>query len=233
MFMPINEALRSQNHAIYSMILITALNRYRSSLLCAGYRCFCSAWLIAVACMWAPLISAEDLPTANDAFERGEYVTALELYETLATKGEAEAQFQLGLMHEKGLGTDVDGQMAQRYYEQAADQQSPQALDALGTLHLKGEGVIQNFKESLRLFQQAAAQGYPQAQHNLGIAYADGKGTFRDPVKAHMWFNLASANGYPQAAASRERLASSMAQSEIARAQDNAMKCADQNYAGC
>ena len=193
----------------------------------------CQTWFLIVICLWAPTSSAEDLPTANDAFERGEYVTALELYETLAGQGDAEAQFQLGLMYEQGLGTDVDRQTAQRYYQQAAEQQSPQALDALGTLYLKGEGVIQNFKESLRLFQQAAAQGYPQAQHNLGIAFADGKGTFRDPVKAHMWFNLASANGYPQAAASRERLASSMAQSEIARAQDNAMKCADQNYVGC
>ena len=193
----------------------------------------CQTWLLIVICLWAPTSSAEDLPTANDAFERGEYVTALELYETLAGQGNAEAQFQLGLMYEQGLGTDADRQTAQRYYQQAAEQQSPQALDALGTLYLKGEGVIQNFKESLRLFQQAAAQGYPQAQHNLGIAYADGKGTFRDPVKAHMWFNLASANGHPRAAASRERLASSMAQSEIARAQDNAMKCADQNYVGC
>ena len=193
----------------------------------------CQTWLLIVICLWAQISSAEDLPTANDAFERGEYVTALELYETLAGQGNAEAQFQLGLMYEQGLGTDADRQTAQRYYQQAAEQQSPQALDALGTLYLKGEGVIQNFKESLRLFQQAAAQGYPQAQHNLGIAYADGKGTFRDPVKAHMWFNLASANGHPRAAASRERLASSMAQSEIARAQDNAMKCADQNYAGC
>ena len=77
MFMPINEALRSHNHAIYSMIVITALNRFRRSVLCAGYRCLCSAWLIAVAFMWAPLISAEDLPTANDAFERVEYGTAL------------------------------------------------------------------------------------------------------------------------------------------------------------
>ena len=193
----------------------------------------CQTWLLIAICLLAPMSSAEDLPTANDAFERGEYVTALELYETLAGQGNAEAQFQLGLMYEQGLGTDVDRQTAQRYYQQAAEQQSPQALDALGTLYLKGEGVIQNFKESLRLFQQAAAQGYAQAQHNLGIAYADGKGTFRDPVKAHMWFNLASANGYAQAAASRERLASSMAQSEIARAQDNAMKCADQNYVGC
>ena len=193
----------------------------------------CQTWLLIVICLLAPMSSAEDLPTAIDAFERGEYVTALELYETLAGQGNAEAQFQLGLMYEQGLGTDVDRQTAQRYYQQAAEQQSPQALDALGTLYLKGEGVIQNFKESLRLFQQAAAQGYPQAQHNLGVAYADGKGTFRDPVKAHMWFNLASANGYPQAAASRERLASSMAQSEIARAQDNAMKCADRGYRGC
>ena len=193
----------------------------------------CQTWLLIVICLWVPMSSAEDLPTANDAFERGEYIAALELYETLAGQGNAEAQFQLGLMYEQGLGTDADRQIAQRYYQQAAEQQSPQALDALGTLYLKGEGVIQNFKESLRLFQQAAAQGYPQAQHNLGIAYADGKGTFRDPVKAHMWFNLASASGYPQAAASRERLASTMSQSEIARAQDNAMKRVDQNYVGC
>lgn len=233
MFMPINEASRSHNIATYPMILIAAVNRFRRSVPCAGYRCLRSAWLFAAACTCAPLTSAEDLPTANDAFERAEYVTALELYETLAAQGEAEAQFQLGLMYEQGLGTDVDGQMAQRYYEQAAEQQSPQALDALGMLHLKGEGVIQNFKESLRLFQQAAEQGYPRAQHNLGIAFADGKGTFRDPVKAHMWFNLAAANGYPEAAASRERLAASMAQSEIARAQDNAMKCADQNFVDC
>ena len=233
MFMPITEALRSHNKVIYSMVLITAPKRFRCFVFCAGYRCSCSAWLIALACMWAPVISAEDLPAANDAFERGEYVTALELYETLAAQGEAEAQFQLGLMYQQGLGTDVDGQMAQRYYEQAADQQSPQALDALGTLHLRGEGVIQNFKESLRLFQQAAEQGYPRAQHNLGVAYAEGKGTFRDPVKAHMWFNLAAANGYPEAAASRERLAATMAQSEIARAQDSAMKCADQNFVDC
>tara|TARA_E500000178_G_scaffold262672_1_gene259709 strand:- start:113 stop:814 length:702 start_codon:yes stop_codon:yes gene_type:complete len=233
MFMPTNEASRSHKLATYPMILIAVSNRFRRSVLCVGCRCLRSAWLLAAACIWAPLVSAEDLPTANDAFERGEYVTALELYETLAAQGEAEAQFQLGLMYEQGLGTDVDGQMAQRYYEQAAEQQSPQALDALGTLHLKGEGVIQNFKESLRLFQRAAEQGYPRAQHNLGIAYADGKGTFRDPVKAHMWFNLAAANGYAEAAASRERLAASMAQSEIARAQDNAMKCADQDFVGC
>jgi TPR repeat protein len=233
MFMPTNEASRSHKLATCPMILIAVLNSFRRSVFCVGCRCLRSAWLLAAACIWAPLANAEDLPTANDAFERGEYVTALELYETLAAQGEAEAQFQLGLMYEQGLGTDVDGQMAQRYYEQAAEQQSPQALDALGTLHLKGEGVIQNFKESLRLFQQAAEQGYPRAQHNLGIAYADGKGTFRDPVKAHMWFNLAAANGFAEAAASRERLAASMAQSEITRAQDKAMKCADQDFVGC
>ena len=52
-------------------------------------------WLLIVICLCAPMSSAEDLPTANDAFERGEYVTALELYDTLAGQGTAEAQFQL------------------------------------------------------------------------------------------------------------------------------------------
>ena len=150
MFVPITVALRSQNQIIYYMVLITVLNRFRCSVLCAGYRCSCSAWLIALAFMWAPLISAEDLPTANDAFERGEYVTALELYETLAAQGEVEAQFQLGLMYEQGLGTDVDGQMAQATTRTGCRPTITASPRCAGDAAPEGEGVIQNFKESLR-----------------------------------------------------------------------------------
>lgn len=191
-------------------------------------------WLMAViTMMFIPSSQAEDLEQANEAFDRGEYVTALELYEALAEQGEPQAQYQLGLMYEQGLGTDVDGQVASSWYQKAAQQQSPPAVSALAALHLSGTGVIQNFKESLRLYRQAAEQGYAPAQYHLGIAYADGTGTFRDPVRAHMWFNIAAANGYAEAGASRQRLASSMGQSEITLAQARAQQCLDKNYIDC
>lgn len=178
-------------------------------------------------------LMAQDLLEANDAFDRGEFVTAMEVYEDLAANGEAEAQYRLGLMFEQGLGTDVDSRAASNWYEQAAAQQSPPALAALSQLYLTGRGVIQDFKESLRLNEQAAQQGYAPAQHSLGVAYANGVGTFRDPIKAHMWFNLASANGYPAAVSSRQRLASSMAQGEVLRAQDRAKQCMQKQYTNC
>jgi TPR repeat protein len=98
---------------------------------------------------------------------------------------------------------------------------------------LKWAGVIQNFKESVRLNQQAAALGYAPAQYSLGVAYANGVGTFRDPVKAHMWFNIASARGYPNAMQSRERIASSMGEAAVARAQDKAKTCIDRDFSNC
>lgn len=178
-------------------------------------------------------LTAQDLLEANDAFDRGEFVTAMEVYEDLAANGEAEAQYRLGLIYEQGLGTDVDFRAASNWYQQAAAQQSLPALAALSQLYLTGQGVIQDFKESLRLNEQAAQQGYAPSQHNLGVAHANGVGTFRDPIKAHMWFNLASANGYPAAASSRQRLASSMAQGEVLRAQDRAKQCMRKQYTNC
>lgn len=181
----------------------------------------------------SPTVRAEELIEAQDAFDRGEFVTALDLFEALAEGGDAQAQYRLGVMHEQGLGTDQDNKIAARWYTLAAEQRAPEGLAALSALHLKGAGVIQNYKESLRLNQQAAALGYAPAQYNLGIAYATGVGTFRDPVKAHMWFNIASANGYPNAMESRERLASGMAEAEVTRAQARAKTCVDRNFSNC
>ena len=181
----------------------------------------------------APMLQAEGLLEAGDAFDRGEFVTALDLYDALAEGGDAQAQYRLGVMYEQGLGTDSDHKIAARWYTEAAEQQSPKGLAALSTLHLKGAGVIQNFKESVRLSQQAASLGYAPAQYNLGVAYANGVGTFRDPVRAHMWFNIASANGYPNAMESRERLASGMAEAEVTRAQARAKTCVDQDFSNC
>ena len=181
----------------------------------------------------SPTVRAEELLEAQDAFDRGEFVTALNLFDALAEGGDAQAQYQLGMMYEQGLGTDQDIRIAARWYTQAAEQRSPEGLTALSALHLKGAGVIQNFKESLRLNEQAAALGYAPAQYKLGVAYATGVGTFRDPVKAHMWFNIASASGYPNAMESRERSASAMAEAEVTRAQARAKTCVERNFSSC
>jgi hypothetical protein len=178
-------------------------------------------------------VRAEGLAEADEAFDRGEFVTALELYEALANQQEPAATYRLGLMYEQGLGTDPDPMVAASWYQKAQALESPEAIGALADLHLKGVGVIQDFKEALRLNISAAEAGYAPAQYNLAVAYANGVGTFRDPVKAHMWFNIAAASGYANAAQSRDSLASVMAEAEVTRAQQRAKACMDLNLLGC
>ena len=60
-------------------------------------------WLLQLS---APVLQAEGLLEAGDAFDRGEFVTALDLYDALAEGGDAQAQYRLGAMYEQGLGTD-------------------------------------------------------------------------------------------------------------------------------
>ena len=72
-----------------------------------------------------------------------------------------------------------------------------------------------------------------QAQVNLGILYARGLASTQDFEKAHMWFNIASARGYPNAMQSRERIASSMGEAAVARAQDKAKICIDRDFSNC
>ena len=167
-------------------------------------------------------VRAEGLAEADEAFDRGEFVTALELYEALANQQEPAATYRLGLMYEQGLGTDPDPMVAASWYQKAQALESPEAIGALADLHLKGVGVIQDFKEALRLNISAAEAGYAPAQYNLAVAYANGVGTFRDPVKAHMWFNIASANGVSHAAEGRDQLAEMMSREDVDRAQDMA-----------
>ena len=44
------------------------------------------------------------LDEGNAAYERGDYATALQEYHPLAKRGDARAQFKLGVMYAKGEG---------------------------------------------------------------------------------------------------------------------------------
>ncbi len=57
-----------------------------------------------------------------DAFDHGDYETALKEWRPLADQGFASAQFNLGLMYAKGLGVPQDYVQAYRWYTLAAGQ---------------------------------------------------------------------------------------------------------------
>jgi TPR repeat protein len=68
-------------------------------------------------------------------------------------------------------------------------------------------------------YRKAAEQGLANGQNHLGFMYDKGKGVPRNSVNAYMWWNLAAAGGSKKAERERDRLGSSMAAGDVAKAQ--------------
>ena len=56
------------------------------------------------------------------AYRRGDYATALRIWRSLADQGDANAQYNLGLMYQKGKGVPQDYKEAVKWYMLAAEQ---------------------------------------------------------------------------------------------------------------
>ena len=79
-----------------------------------------------------------------DAFEAGDYATALRLWRLLADQGNATAQFNLCVLYANGLAVSRDDAEAAGWYQLAADQGVGNAQFNLGYMYQFGEGVSQD-----------------------------------------------------------------------------------------
>lgn len=93
--------------------------------------------------------TADSLSDAQNAYAAGDYAKAAKLYRPLAKKGNAEAQFYLGVMYANGEGMPKDAAKAVEWYRQAAEQGDASAQRLLGVMYSTGLGVPQNNKLAL------------------------------------------------------------------------------------
>jgi TPR repeat protein len=121
------------------------------------------------ACLIVTLASTAfaDFRSGVEAYQRGNDVTALQEFWTLARQGHAGAQFNLGVLYARGRGVAQDFSQAARWYRLAAEHGHALAQCNLGVLYEDGLGVLQNDEEARHWYQKAAAQGNLQAQANL------------------------------------------------------------------
>ena len=75
--------------------------------------------------------SAQTLDDAYNAYRQEDYKTASSLYEQLATKGDAKAQLELGLMFRHGIGVTKNYSEALSWLGKASNQGSADAQHAL------------------------------------------------------------------------------------------------------
>ena len=112
-----------------------------------------------------------------------------------AEQGDADAQYNLGIMYVTGRGVPQDDAEAVRWYLLAADQGHAVAQFNLGIMYAYGRGVLQDDAEVLRWYRLAADQGLAGAQASLGSAYSIGLGVPRDDAEAARWYRLAADQG--------------------------------------
>ena len=108
-----------------------------------------------------------DFQAAVDAYNRGDYETALKKFLPLAEQGLAAAQHYLGVMYGEGKGVPLDYAEAMRWYRLAADQGDADAQYNLGGMYFSGHGVARNHIQAYMWVTLAAAQGNKNAAIGL------------------------------------------------------------------
>lgn len=175
-------------------------------------------------------VQAQSFQDGVAAFQKGDFQTALKIWRPMADAGDPEAQRNIGVMYQQGLGVPQDFSEAAAWYRRAAEQGHARAQQNLGALYEKGEGVPQNYAEAAKWYVRAAQGGNMLAKYNLGILYEQGvPGVPINVVLAHMWFNLAAAQGSADAARFRDELAANMSRDQVAEAQRQAQEWLDKH----
>ncbi len=107
---------------------------------------------------------ADTLAEATNAYAEGDYAKAAGLYSTLAKKGNAEAQYNLGVMYRAGRGVPQDYSEARKWYQLAAEQGNAIAQFNLGWMYASGKGVPQNYVQAQMWFNVAVANADGEAR---------------------------------------------------------------------
>ena len=112
---------------------------------------------------------AGDFDDGVKAYQKHDYVTALTLFFTLAEKGHATAQFNLGVMYENGIGVIKDFKKSVGWYRMAAEQGYVKAQFNLALMYEDGKWVKQDYVLAHMWYNLAAGNGDKSATNNRDI----------------------------------------------------------------
>src|SRR5882672_599298 len=142
------------------------------------------------------------------ASETLEILENREALETRANRGEADAQFGLGVKF-ANEGAAQDYVQAAHWYLKAAEQSHGLAQYNLGMMHAMGQGMPRDEAKALLWIQTAANLGDAGAQYKLGMKHHRASfGVSPEPatqsrIEAYKWLHLAAGQGYVGSEAAR------------------------------
>jgi len=145
-----------------------------------------------------------------------------ETIQAQAERGNANAQFVLGLRYAISEGAAQDYGQAVQWYLKAAEQNHVLAQFNLGIMYAKGQGVPADDHQSAVWFDLAARQEDAGAEYYLGMRQyrASFQGTTRQmresSIEAYKWFALAAALGYQNSDVTRDTMSMKMSREDMA-----------------
>ncbi|MEB5974300.1 tetratricopeptide repeat protein [Pantoea dispersa] len=120
----------------------------------------------------------------------GQTDAAAPLLRAAAQQGDAQAQYQLGLL------LPAHSSEALQWLARAAEQGHNGAARQLAQLELHANPLLQHKQQAFNWLMMAAERGEPQAQNDVGAAWSRGDGTQQDSVRAVMWYRKAAEQGH-------------------------------------
>lgn len=161
-----------------------------------GKRAAIGLGLLAMTTAGAVLAQSNPVKDGVDAYQDGDYKTAIKDWQCPAAKGDADAQFNLGQAYRLGKGVPADPAKAEDWYRKAAEQGHFQAEDNYGRmLFERGQRA-----QAAPWLEKSAARGDPRGELILGTMLFNGDGGLqKDWPRAYALMTRASNAGLPQA----------------------------------
>lgn len=193
---------------LHSEYFLSALPLRASKILSIGI----SLLLVLFMTLTAFAAEASDTPSAitpseqaYSAYQKGDFETARTLWRQLATRGDAAAQYNLGLIYSEGRGVPRNPQAAIKWWRLAAKNGYVQAQHNLALAYLGGETARPGIAEEPRLdaalvwLRKAAKHGLASSRYILGSILLDRASGTEDNAEAIGFLVAAADQGHAEA----------------------------------
>jgi TPR repeat protein len=140
-----------------------------------------------------------DYQLGLSAYERGDYVEAVQQWLPLAERGDAESQYRIGRLYYYGRGVNQDYAEAADWYLRAAELGHARAQSNIAIMYEEGRGLPVDLGQAAKWYAEAADQGRAVSQNNLGRMYEEGRGVEQSDTRAAELYTEAANDGYGEA----------------------------------
>lgn len=141
-----------------------------------------------------PELQPNTFEDAVNAFNAGNYKTAIKVLRPLAKDGMVDAQNALGYLYRNGLGVEKDLLQSMFWYQKSARLGDAVGQYSLGEITRKeGRTKVQQ-AVALEWITKAANQNYADAQYTLGVVFFQGNNIPQDVPHAYFWLSLGMQN---------------------------------------